>query len=240
VRTEPVVADHALLGGVLKDFARTLVRPYDVGEVLYQLTDRTVEILGAAGAGVSLVDDDGKLRFVSATGEHTATVERVQEECQMGPCIEAHLSGSPVLVVDVADTEGWPLYRTTAVGAGLRAVAGIPMHIQHFRLGSLNIYDDKVRQWSTDDVEVAQALADMASSLVVNARQLEEHRRLAGQLQHALDSRVVIEQAKGSIARDLGISVDQAFGRLRDYARSHNRKLHDVARQALDGTIKLD
>lgn len=233
------MVDHALLSRVLIEFAHTLVRRYDVGEVLYQLTDRTVEILGVAGAGVSLVDDGGRLRFVSATGENTTSLERLQEELQAGPCAQAHQSGKTVLVPDIEAATDWPEYRATAIAGGLLAVVGIPMQIQDFRLGALNVYDDKLRVWPDDDVFVARALADMASSLVVNARELEQSRRVADQLRHALESRVVIEQAKGAITRERGVSVDEAFALLRSHARSHNRKLHDVARGVLDGSLQL-
>lgn len=113
------------------------------------------------------------------------------------------------------------------------------MRLQDFCLGALHVYEREVRTWSEDDVISAQALADMASSLVINARELEQSRRVAEQLQHALDSRVVIEQAKGAVARDRGISVDEAFGVLRDHACSNHLKMHDVARGVLDHSLDL-
>lgn len=233
------MVDHGRLSGVLSDFAHTLVRHYDVGEVLYQLTDATVEVLGVAGAGVSLQDDSGGLRFVSATDEDTSKVERVQEDCRQGPCHEAHERGEVVLVPDIAATERWPDYRDKAAAVGFRTMAGIPMRLQDFRLGALNVYDKEVRPWTDDDVAAAQALADVASSLVINGRELEQSRRVAQQLQHALDSRIIIEQAKGAVARDRGISVDEAFGVLRAYARANQLRLHDVARAVVDNSLWL-
>jgi GAF domain-containing protein len=234
------MVDHARLNIVLTEFAHTLVRRYEVGEVLYQLADRTVEVLGIAGAGVSLQDDSGKLHFVSASDEDASLVERVQEDYQEGPCHESHRRGEPILVDDISICDQWPNYRDQARAVGYRAVAGIPMHLDSFRLGALNVYDRRVREWTQDEVAAAQALADVASSLVINARQLEQSRRVAEQLQHALDSRVVIEQAKGAIARERSITVDEAFGLLRAHARSRNAKLHDVARGVLDQTLRLD
>lgn len=233
------MVDHARLSGVLSDFAHTLVRNYEVGDVLYQLTDATVEVLGTAGAGVSLMEEGGELRFVSATDEDTSKVERVQEACQLGPCKEAHELGETVLVHDIASDHRWPKYREQAMAVGFQTMAGIPMRLQDFRLGALNIYDKSVRNWGDDDVVAAQALADMASSLVINARELAQSRRVAEQLQHALESRVIIEQAKGAVARDMGISIDEAFGILRDHARANRTKLHDVARAVVDNTLRL-
>lgn len=233
------MVDHARLSGVLSDFAHTLVRNYDVGEVLYQLTDATVEVLGSAGAGVSLMEKGGELRFVSATDEDTSTVERVQEAAQAGPCMEAHQLGQTVLVHDIAGDERWPKYREQAMTVGFHTMAGIPMRLQDFRLGALNIYDRAPRTWGGGEVVAAQALADMASSLVINARELAQSRRVADQLQHALESRVIIEQAKGAVARDLGISVDEAFGILRTHARSTRMRLHDVARAVVDNSLRM-
>lgn len=230
--------DHARLSRVLSDFAHTLVRRYEVGEVLYQLTDRAVEVLGIAGAGVSLQREGGNLLFVSATDEATAKVERVQEDYQTGPCHEAHQQGKPVLVPELDAVDRWPTYRARAAEQGFLSVAGIPMRLQDYRLGALNLYDDKVRQWGDDDVAAAVALADMATSLVVNARELEQSRRVAEQLRHALDSRVVIEQAKGVIARDRDMGVEDAFGVLRSHARRNNLKLHDAARAVVDGSLR--
>jgi GAF domain-containing protein len=233
------MVDQARLSSVLTDFAHTLVRRYEVGEVLYQLTDRSVDVLGVAGAGVSLQDDSGKLRFVSATDEDSSKVERVQEDCQAGPCHNAHTQGEPMLVSDIVACEQWPQYRQQAGAVGYRAVAGIPMRLEGFRLGALNVYDRDLREWAPDEVTAAQALADVATSLVINARQLEQSRRVAEQLQHALDSRVVIEQAKGAVARDRGITVDEAFGMLRAHARAQNLKLHDIARGVVDQSLRL-
>ena len=232
------MVDHALLSRVLSEFVQTLVRRYDVGEVLYQLTDRTVEVLGVAGSGVSLQREGGKLLFVSATDEATAKVERVQEDAQKGPCHEAHQRGEPVLIPDIAADDRWPSYRPTAAEQGFHAVAGIPMRLQDIRLGALNVYDDQVRSWDDDVVAAAVALANVATSLVINARELEQSRRVAEQLRHALDSRVVIEQAKGVIARDREVSVEDAFGVLRSRARDNNLKLHDAARAVVDGLLR--
>lgn len=143
-----------------------------------------------------------------------------------------------MLVPDIAADERWPTYRDTAAGQGFHAVAGIPMRLQDFRLGALNVYDNKVRHWGDDDVAAAVALANMATSLVISARELEQSRRVAEQLRDALDSRVVIEQAKGVIARDRQLSVEDAFGVLRSHARSNNLKFHDAARAVVEGLLR--
>lgn len=233
-----MVDQHGLLE-VLSSFARTLVRSYDVGEVLYHLSDSVVQVLGATGGGVSLGAPDGTLRFVTATDDASTRAEILQDEFQEGPCNTAFSTGARVLVRDLKEEERWSAFTPGALGVGFRSVAGIPMSYEDRVLGALNIYFDRPFDWPDEDVEAAQLLADVATGYVRNLRQLDESRRLSEQLQHALDSRVVIEQAKGILAERIGLDVADAFQLLRSYARSNGRRLHDVARDVIAGRLQL-
>jgi GAF domain-containing protein len=219
---------------VLTRFSRTLASRYDVSDVLYELSDSVVAILGAAGAGVSLADDTGRLRFATATNEAVSKVEEVQQDSQQGPCHQAFQTNEPVFITDLGATADWPILRDAALRAGLVSVAGIPMTLDGVALGSLNIYDGEVRAWASDDVVVAKILADMATGYVAHASELEQARRINEQLQTALDTRVLIEQAKGLIAGERGISLDEAFNVLRQHARSHNPPVRSVAQAVVE------
>jgi GAF domain-containing protein len=231
------MADQSALRRAFGDYARTIAGRYDIGEVLYRLTDQIVDVLGVSGAGVSLGDGDNNLQFVTATDQPTTAAEEGQIEAREGPCHDAFRSGEPVTVSDLSADERWPAFRPAALGAGMHAVAGIPMLSEDQRVGALNIYSAAPREWPADDLADAQLLADMATGYIINARILTASQQRAAQLQHALDSRVVIEQAKGIIAERHQVTTAEAFSRLRARARSRNAKVHDVARAVVDGHL---
>ena len=233
------MVDQQRLQSALRGFASTLVRRYEVGDVLYRLSDTVSDVLGVAGSGVSILDND-LLRFVTATSETVAEVERLQDHFEQGPCRDAAATTTTVVIDDLAaHRERWPKFAPAAVDRGLSAALGIPMHIDGTTVGALNVYDAAPRAWIAEEVTAAQLLADMATAYVVMVGQLRSAEQLAEQLQHALDSRIVIEQAKGALARDHDIDVSAAFELLRRYARKHNRNLHDVAAEVVDGTLHL-
>jgi GAF domain-containing protein len=237
LRAEQVVAplsDQDLLLDVLTRFSRTLAGRYDVSDVLYELSDGVARVLNAVGAGVSLADDDGQLRFATATNEVVTAVEQVQQDSQQGPCHVAYTANQPVLVPDLRQPTAWPQLSDAALGAGLASVAWIPMTFDGRAVGSLDIYDDHVREWSDQDVAAALVLADIATGYLVHASELNRARRVNEQLQAALDSRVVIEQAKGLLAGERGITLDQAFALLRSHARNRNAPIHAIAQAVVE------
>jgi GAF domain-containing protein len=224
------VPDQQSLLDVLTRFSRTMAGPYDVSDVLYELSDGVTHVLDAAGAGVSLADEEGRLRFATATSEVVTTLEHVQQDTQRGPCHVAYATNRPVTVPDLrASSEEWPDLATAAVAFGLASVAGFPMTFDGRAVGSLNIYDDRIRDWSEHDITTAKVLADIATAYLVHASELDRARRVNEQLQTALDSRVLIEQAKGLLAGERGITLDQAFALLRNHARSRNAPIHAIA-----------
>lgn len=233
------VVNHAALVRAFGDYARALRSHYDVGTVLYQLTDHVVDVLGADGAGVSLARDDHHLAFVAASDGHVAAIEEQQLVTGTGPCHDAFQTGEVVAVADLATEDRWPEYTAAARDAGAAAVLGVPMPAEEGHIGAVNIYRHTAHDWDEHEMAVAAVLADMATGYILNAGELEEARTLAQQLQHALDTRIIIEQAKGILAERNQITPSEAFERLRKYSRHTQSRVHDVAAQVIDGTPTL-
>lgn len=220
--------DRLRLTESLIEFARTLTGRFDIGDVLNDLAARLPRVIGTAGAGVSLWSEE-HLSFATASCERTATVERVQEQLQAGPCLAAIMSGNDVVISDIGElAHRWPEYAATAERLGIVAVAALPMR-NAVKLGAIDLYDTQVRRWTCEDIGTARVFADIATGYLLSASELEREHSTVEQLQLALDSRVVIEQAKGIVAHANCISVDAAFSRLRKYARDHNAGLREVA-----------
>jgi len=212
----------------LIEFARTLTGRFDIGDVLHDLATRLPAAIGVTGAGVSLWSGT-ELSFATGNSELIATLERIQEETQDGPCMEAIMSGEDVLISDIRDqAHRWPKYVATAESLGIRSVAALPMR-NSIKLGAIDLYDTKVHTWDPAEVSTARVFSDIATGYLLNSSDLERERRTVEQLQLALESRVVIEQAKGVLANANDISIDMAFCRLRTYARGHNANLREVA-----------
>ena len=225
--------DHRSLIRTLSDYARTIVGPYEVIDVLYRLTDQAVDVLGVDSAGVSL-DDDGDLGADTASSGSAAAIEEMQAEVAEGPCYDAHRLGRQVTTADLTKEDRWAEYTPRALEVHCVAAAGIPMWAGDTVIGALNLYRTSPWQWQAEELEIAQVLANMAAGYVVNARTLSASNRLAEQLQRALDSRVVIEQAKGILAGRSGATPQEAFEVMRSYARRHGRKLREVAQEIVE------
>jgi transcriptional regulator with GAF, ATPase, and Fis domain len=221
--------DQTLLLQTLSRFAQALPLPYDLEAILSDLTDSVVAVLGLTGSGVTLAEN-GQLVVAAAAGKGLAELEHVQEEFQAGPCVDAFTTGEVVTVTDLsAVTDRWPQYIDVAQRLGVSSVAGIPMKLADQSFGALNMYAATPRTWDEDDVNAAHVLADVATSYLVNGSKVRQLEQLTEQLQHALDSRVIIEQAKGVVAARDGISVEEAFHRIRGHARRHNTTVRTVA-----------
>ena len=197
----------------LERFAAALTSGYGIGDVLHNLTEEMAEVLGLSGAGVTLVHD-GQQRFVTAAVEAIATLERAQETWQKGPCVDAVASAAPVAVADIAAgdaSERWPEYTIAAKTAGIQAVAGIPMLAEGEAIGAVNLYDSQPRNWSAEDLRVATIFASIATGYLIHASSAQQQQRTAEQLQQALNTRLIIEQAKGVLATQRETTVDDAF-----------------------------
>lgn len=231
--------DQQLFLRTLSDFARHLVTPYDVDDTLQELAERTTSLLGVAGSAVSLLVQD-RLSFATAVPEELAVLEQTQLAEQEGPCVLACRTGKVVAVADLGRmTTGWDTYRAVAADLGIGAVAGVPMRLDGATIGALNLYARGPRAWSEEDLAAVHVLADMCTGLLLNAARLRQQQQLAEQLQGALDSRVVIEQAKGIIGHTHGESVEQAFARIRRHARNNHLPLRSVAQDIVDQGLRV-
>lgn len=232
--------EHEVLFDVLRRFARTMTSRYDLPDVLQELCDHATEVLGAAGAGVSVLDDEGQLHFVTATDQVIIAAERAQERERTGPCYASLEEMQPVAIDDIRRfRDRWPGYCRTLEEHGLHAVVGLPLVLSERRIGAVDVYDREPRSWSTPEVAAAEVLADVATAYVANAGELARSLRTTEQLQQALDGRVVIEQAKGKLSESSGLSMDEAFGVMRAYARNTGQTVRAVARQMIDEGVDV-
>ena len=216
--------------------ADTLTTDYDTVEFAHQLIDHAMTFLPIAAAGILLGDTNGELHFFAASSDRAAQLEQLQMHAGAGPCLDAYHSGHRVIVDDLANTIArWPTFAVRAAGYGFRAVAALPMRLREDRVGGLNLFLDHPGTLTDADIAVGQALADVATIGILHQRVLSRTEQVNQQLQSALDTRLIIEQAKGIIAERARIDMNHAFTLLRAHARSTNRKLADLARAIVDG-----
>ncbi|MER7442317.1 GAF and ANTAR domain-containing protein [Micromonospora avicenniae] len=223
------------LSDVFVEMADTLVDDFDVIEFLHVLADRCVQLLGVSAAGLLLIDQQDKLQVMAAPSERTRLLELFQLQTDQGPCVDCFRSGRPVSVIDLrAAGNRWPRFTAAAAEVGFTAVHALPMRLRSDVVGTLNLFDTRPGVLEEGAVRLGQALADVATIGLLHHRDI-----LTAQLQTALDSRVLIEQAKGVLAERLQVDVGEAFALLRDGARRHNRLLSDLARAIVDGSEQL-
>jgi GAF domain-containing protein len=228
--------DTDLLSDTFVDLADTMVADFDVIDFLHLLTDRTVLLLAASAAGVVLADPRGELRVAAASSEEAGLVELFQLQNDQGPCLDCFRTGRPVSAADLTGPDQrWPRFAQAATQAGFRTVEALPMRLRDQVIGALNLFRAEPDPFETPDLRIAQALADVATIGLLHERNVRRSETVAEQLQAALNSRVMIEQAKGKLAERYGIDMDRAFTMLRDYARNTNQHLTDVARDFVTG-----
>jgi GAF domain-containing protein len=220
--------------------ADTLVADYDVVELLQSLVDNCADLLDASAVGLLLVADQGGLDLIASTSEQSRLVETLQASSGVGPSNEAFRTRQAVAVADIAKVpESWATFRDRALGQGFRAAHAVPLRLRDTVIGTLTLFQTSPGLLSEEDASVAQGLADVATIGILHERALREEAIAKEQLQHALDSRVIIEQAKGVIAQKRGADMDQAFELLRGYARSHGENLRDVARLIVERRLTI-
>lgn len=221
-------AEH--VAEVFVEVADTLVDEFDLIEFLQMVTARTSELAGTSAAGLLLADHHGRLQFMAASDEQAELLELFQLQAAQGPCHDCFSSGIPVTNADLGTAQDrWPLFAPRAVAAGFRSVHAFPLRLRQQVIGTLNLFGTDLGRMEPGDVRVVQALADVATIGLLQERAVRHGELLAEQLQAALNSRVIIEQAKGAIAQMHGCTVDQAFEMLRTYSRNHGRRLGAVA-----------
>ena len=228
---------------LLQTFVRladTLVDDYDVVELLQLLVDSCRDLLDTTAAGILLADSQGQLELVVSTSEASRLVEMMQLSAEAGPCIESFRSGKRVSVPDIEHTGGeWLKFRGAALAQGFRSMDALPLRLRDATIGTLNLLRAAPGAAPEDDVTAAQAFADVATIGILHERSIRESEVLSEQLQAALNSRIVIEQAKGVVSHTRGVPIDDAFTLMRDYARSHNLGLSVVAARLVDRSLTL-
>ena len=219
------------------ELADTLVDDFDVMDFLHQVTVRCAKVLGVSAAGVLLTDQRGALRVAAASTEQTRLLELLQLQTDQGPCPECFHTGRPIAVADLsAATKRWPRFVAEARRSGFASIHALPMRLRADVIGALNLFGAKPGVLDENTVRLGQALADVASIGLLQARAIRHRETLVEQLQTALNSRIVIEQAKGVIAERRNLDMDESFTLLRLTARNRNRGLSELARCVVDGS----
>ena len=229
--------DGQLLSETFVELTDTMVAGFDVIDFLHVLTDRSVQLLDVSAAGLLLADPRGELRVVAASSQAVRLLELFQLQNDQGPCLDCFRGGRPVAAADLAaEAQRWPRFAAAAQQAGFAAVQALPMRLRDQVIGALNLFRATPGAFDPANVRVGQALADVATISLLQERSMRHSDTLNEQLQAALNSRVIIEQAKGKLAERLGIDTTEAFSILRGYARNRNLRLAVLAQAFIDGT----
>ncbi|WP_035303988.1 GAF and ANTAR domain-containing protein [Actinokineospora inagensis] len=231
-------AREARMVAAFVEMADTLVADYDVVDVLHRLVEHTVALLDAAAAGLLLADQRGSLQVLASSTEAVRLLELFQVQANEGPCLDAYRTGERILADDLSTVDRrWPSFAPKALQQGFASVHAVPLRLRGEVIGALNLFGSHTGRLSTADLLVAQALADTATIGILQERAIRRGEVLTEQLQTALNSRVIIEQAKGVLSHAGDLDMDLTFEVLRDYARHHSARLSDVAAQLANATL---
>ncbi|QHC69288.1 GAF and ANTAR domain-containing protein [Rathayibacter sp. VKM Ac-2801] len=229
-----------LLLETLTVVADTLVDDFDIVEFLHDLVDRCAAIFDAVDVGLVLADSHGELVVMASTSERLHLIEVLQLSAGDGPCVDAYESGDVVTSGSLENiVMRWPAFASAARDSGYQSVHAVPLRLRRSTIGSLNFFSDSTGEFDVKEVLIAQTIADVATIGLVQERAVKEVSSARDQLQHALDARVVIEQAKGVIAHSRGVEMEEAWTILRHRARSRQARVADIARGVVDGLIVL-
>lgn len=223
------------LSKVFIDVADTLVAEFDLIEFLHRLTEHAAVMSGAGAVGLLLADHHGTLRFMASSNESGKILELFQLQHSEGPCLDCFHTKEPVVNADRRRaSDRWPRFAPRAVEVGFQSVHAFPLRLRDQVIGALNIFGSEDTRFEPDEVLLVQAIADVGTIAILQERNLSRAEALTEQLQGALNSRIVIEQAKGALAAKEGVSVDAAFDMLRARARSSRQRLADFAFELLN------
>jgi GAF domain-containing protein len=220
------------------ELADTMIDDFDVVEFLHRLVERSMEIMGCTEVGLLLANASGRLQVMASSSERSEALELLQSQNEEGPCFECYRTAQLVFSEDLAaDVGRWPAFAPAALDKGIGSVHAIPMRVRGETIGALNLFSAEPGRIDERDVPVGQGMADIAAVALLQERAVREQRGVVAQLEGALNSRVLIEQAKGVLAERARVSVDVAFVSIRAYARAHNRLLSDVARDVVEDRL---
>jgi GAF domain-containing protein len=206
-----------------------------LAKALRHVVDETDQIFGVDGAGLMLLTPDDGLRYVAASDERGRALEQIHEEVGEGPCLSAFNKGEPSATSDAPTDQRWPAFGRLVGEHGIHAVLGVPVNLRGGPIGTLNVYSVRPHEWDSSEREAIQAYARVAGTVLATAVNAEVNDAVVGQLQRALDQRVLIEQAKGILMERHGIDAQTAFERLRRHARSRQERLSALARRLIEG-----
>jgi GAF domain-containing protein len=225
---------------VFVEVADSLTDDFDLIDFLQQLSVRCMELLNVAAVGILLADAHDTLQTIAASDEHTRLLELFALQHNQGPCVDCYKSGRPrtnINLTDPAATARWPQFADRATHTGFVATNALPLRLRGRIIGALALFQTDPGPLSTDDITLAQALADIATIAILQQRTLDHGQIERAQLQYALTSRIVLEQAKGILAERWHVTPDDAFATFRTYARTHNLQLAQLARDITTGTF---
>ena len=230
-------------GQLLETFvslADTLVADYDIVDLLYTLVEQCTALLDTSAAGILLSVGDGEVTVVASTSQRKRLIELLQLPAGSGPCVEVFTTGHSVAIADIGVVrERWPYFHSSALRQGFASMHAVPLRLRETTIGSLNLFWNRTGGLSEVDTLAVRALADVATIGILQERAIRESDVVRLQLQHALNSRVLIEQAKGVIGYINRVSMVDAFTRIRDHSRRHGIPLADVAEQIVNRTLEL-
>jgi len=228
---------EAVLLRTIVELADSLVDDFDIVELLTVLSDGCVEALDVAAAGVMLGAPSGALQVIASSSEAMRDLELFQLQSHEGPCLDCYRSGRAIVNLELSAMDGrWPRFTARAIEAGFHSVHSLPLRLRGNTIGALNMFRTNIGPLGESDVAAAQALADVATIAILQHQATVDAQVLINQLSHALNSRIIIEQAKGKVSEAANLDMDQAFQRLRNHARSHNLRLTDLCLAIADGT----
>lgn len=236
---EQVNRDQALAKAFVT-LADTLVADYDVIDVLHQLTLECVELLRVDAAGLLLSDQRGALQMAAASTERARVAELFQLQSDEGPCLDCFRTSRPIAAPDLREMTDWPRFIAHTLESGYRSVHALPMRLRSETIGALNLFRVDPGALAAEELRIAQALADVATVGILQERTIRRREVIAEQLQVALNSRVIIEQAKGVLAERGQLDMDSAFQLIRGHARSTNQLLSVVALSIVNGTTTAE
>jgi GAF domain-containing protein len=219
---------------VFVEVADTLVASFDIVDFLHDLSDHAADVSGAEAVGIVLADHHGRLQFMAASNASGEALELFQLQAEEGPCLDCFRDRAPVVNADLGTAEHlWPHFAPLARAAGFRSVHAFPMRLRDEVLGALNLFGSEPLLFAPQEIDIVQSLADIATIAILQQRQLARAEALTEQLHGALNSRIMIEQAKGAMSQRAHITPDQAFDLMRKKARTERRPLLDVAAEVL-------
>lgn len=223
------------LSDLFVEVADTLVEEFDLVDFLHHVTTSAAEITDSSAVGLMLADPGGELSFMASSSEDARLLELFQIQNAEGPCLDAHRTGEEVADIQIAEAvQRWPVIGPRALELGYTTAHCFPLRLRDHVIGAMNVFRTDSRFLGHDERRILRALADVATIALMQERTIRRAEELTEQLQFALNSRVVIEQAKGAVARTLDIGVDEAFALLRAYARRHRIGLTALARSVVE------